>query len=161
MAKGRQRTQKWYFQNEEEVMRSLGLEPTKGSGSGWVEKEDGQNDHVIAQLKSTDKQSYKLNHLDLAKLEYNAMVAKKIPMFILQFLSNNDQYALVNINDIPALAEYIKTGKIEENKNADIVDLSDDDEDEWSPPVVKSSAKARNKFNREKQKAWEERKWRK
>lgn len=27
---------KFYRKNEEEVMKSLGLKPTKNSGSGWV-----------------------------------------------------------------------------------------------------------------------------
>ena len=51
------RSGKFYRRNEEDVMRRLGLEPTKNSGSGWIEKEDGQSEHVICQLKSTDAQS--------------------------------------------------------------------------------------------------------
>ena len=50
------RSFKFYRQNEAEVMKSLGLKPTKNSGSGWIEKEDGQNDYIICQLKSTDAQ---------------------------------------------------------------------------------------------------------
>ena len=34
------RTTKFYRKNEEEVMKSLGLKPTKNSGSGWIEKEE-------------------------------------------------------------------------------------------------------------------------
>ena len=30
------RTTKFYRKNEEEVMESLGLKPTKNSGSGWI-----------------------------------------------------------------------------------------------------------------------------
>lgn len=48
------RSGKFYRKNEAEVMESLGLKPTKNSGSGWVEKEDGQSDEIICQLKSTD-----------------------------------------------------------------------------------------------------------
>ena len=65
------RTTKFYRKNEEEVMESLGLKPTKNSGSGWIEKEDGQSDNVICQLKSTDAQSIKVNQKDLRMLEYN------------------------------------------------------------------------------------------
>ena len=32
------RTTKFYRKNEEEVMESLGLKPTKNSGSGWIQK---------------------------------------------------------------------------------------------------------------------------
>lgn len=167
MAKGRERSVKFYFQNEAEVMRELGLEPTKGSGSSWVEKEDGQNDHIIAQLKSTDKQSYKLNKLDLEKLEYNASVARKIPMFIVQFLSDDSRYALVNIDDIPDIAKYIEFGEVEKPDD-NFINMVDDHSDlETIAPVekkktkqkVKSSASARKKFFKEKEAAWEKKKW--
>ena len=38
------RSTKFYRKNEEEVMRRLGFKPTKNSGAGWIEKEDGQNE---------------------------------------------------------------------------------------------------------------------
>ena len=54
------RSGKFYRRNEAEVMESLGLKPTKNSGSGWIEKSDGQSEHVICELKSTDAKSYRL-----------------------------------------------------------------------------------------------------
>ena len=59
------RSGKFYRNNEAQVMKSLGLTPTKNSGSGWIEKEDGQSEHVICQLKSTDANSIKVNKKDL------------------------------------------------------------------------------------------------
>ena len=161
MAKGRQRSTKWYFQNEKEVIQELGLTPTKGSGSNWVEKEDGENDHVLAQLKSTDHRSYKLNQLDLEKLEYHASVSNKIPMFVIQFLNNDSRYALVQIEDIPLLAEYIKTGEIQHSVQAPIIDLEKPKKPKQSKPKVVSSKSARDKFYKEKQQAFEERKYKK
>ena len=38
------RSTKFYRKNEAEVMQQLGLKPTKNSGAGWIEKEDGQNE---------------------------------------------------------------------------------------------------------------------
>ena len=55
------RSGKFYRKNEREVMKNLGLKPTKNSGSGWIEKEDGENETIIAQLKSTDSESIKVN----------------------------------------------------------------------------------------------------
>lgn len=159
MAKGRERTQKWYLRNEEEVMKDLGLSPTRASGSGWIEKEDGHNDYVIAQLKSTDKQSYKLSKLDLDKLEHNALVSHKIPMFIIQFLKDDSRYALVNIEDIPKIAEYIETGETQVDDTFDI-DLSG--RVETKPKRVKkikSSASSREQFYKEKERYWEEKRW--
>jgi hypothetical protein len=158
MAKGRERTQKFYFKNEAEVMRDLGLEPTKGSGSSWIEKEDGENDFVLAQLKSTDKQSYKLSQLDIEKLEYHAMVSNKIPMFVLQFLNKDSRYALVAIEDIPKLAEYINTGEIkgmDENHTINIPDVKQ----KKPKKKIKSSKSAREQFFKEKEEAWENRKY--
>jgi hypothetical protein len=158
MAKGRQRTQKWYLRNEKEVMNDLGLKETKGSGGGWIEKEDGQNDFVIAQLKSTDKESYKLNKLDIEKLEYNAMVTKKIPMFVIQFLRDDSRYALVAIEDIPKIAEYINTGEVTNVPDEDW-GLEDTPKDRPQKKVISSGSKAREKFNKQKQEDWENRKW--
>ena len=160
MVKGRERTTKFYFQNEKEVMTELGFMPTKGSGSSWIEKEDGENDFLLAQLKSTDKQSYKLNQLDIEKLEYNAYTAHKIPMFIIQFLNNDSRYALVAIEDIPKISEYIKTGDME--KPPEGPQFIPDDQPKKKPVnTVKSSKNARDKFYDKKQKVWEEKKWQK
>lgn len=116
------RSGKFYVKNEREVMEMLGLEPTKGSGSGWIEKEDGQNDNFICQLKSTDKQSIKLNLLDIEKLEYNATVTNKIPIFAIQFLENNSEtwkgtYLMLHPEDIIAVAELLNNQKLELNFN--------------------------------------------
>lgn len=159
MPKGRERSAKWYFNNEKEVMLDLGLTPTKGSGSGWVDKEDGYNDFILAQLKSTDKQQYTFKKLDLEKLEYNAMVANKLPVFLLQWLSNNSLYAIVKITDIPAIAEYIKTGKTE----VQALDLGIKEGIEAKPrssgKTVKSAAKAREAFYKQKEEVWEGKRW--
>lgn len=156
MAKGRERTTKWYFKNEAEVMKELGLKPAKGSGSGWVEKEDGSNDYVIAQLKSTDKESYKLNQIDLQKLEYNALVSSKIPLFLLQFLNNDSRYAIVKLEDIPLLAKYIETGHVEIKET--VIELEDEPKQKQHVKKIGSSAKAREKFFKDKEESWNKRK---
>ena len=46
MGNNQPRSFKFYRENEKQVMESLGLKPTKNSGSTWIEKEDGQNDLV-------------------------------------------------------------------------------------------------------------------
>lgn len=157
MAKGRERTQKWYLKNEEEVMNELGLKAASGSGNGWIEKEDGENDHVIAQLKSTDKESYRITQLDLEKLEYHAMVSNKIPLFIIQFLNKDSRYALMAIEDIPKVAEYIKTGEVIKDDHEPLI--IPDIKPKKKQPKIKSSSDAREEFNRQKKKEWEERKY--
>lgn len=104
------RSGRFYRKNEEEVMRSLGLQPTKGSGSGWVEKEDGQSESVICQLKSTDATSIRFKLQDWETLEYNAGVSKKLPVFALQFLQTGDVFLLVRPDDLKAAARLLETG---------------------------------------------------
>lgn len=163
MAKGRERTAKYYFKNEKEVMEELGFKPTEGSGSGWLNKEDGENDYLLAQLKSTDKRSYKLNQLDIEKLEYHASVSSKTPVFILQFLNNDSRYALMAIEDIPKVAEYIKTGNIKKPPN--YLEINLEGTKELNPikqdEVIKSSKNSRDKFYKNKEKEWENKRWKK
>lgn len=156
--KGRQRSQKWYLANEKEVMEDLGLKATPGSGSSWIAREDGENEYVLAQLKSTDKQSYTLKQLDLDKLEHNATVSKKIPLFVIQFLNNDSRYALMNIDDIPLIAEYIKTGSIKNIPDVPTINL-DEPVKKVKKPKIKSSSNAREQFFKEKQQAFENRKY--
>ena len=76
---------KFWFKNEKDVMKRLRLNSVPGSGSDWINKEDGENDTVMVQLKSTEADSYRVNYLDIEKLEYHAQVAHKIPIFLVEF----------------------------------------------------------------------------
>ena len=104
------RTGKFYRKNEKEVMKQLGITATYNSGSGWLEKEDGQSEYVICQLKSTDSDSFRVGIRDINILESNARVAHKVPLFIVQFLKTNDLFALMRLEDIPQISEVINTG---------------------------------------------------
>ena len=144
------RSGKFYRKNEAEVMESLGLKPTKNSGSGWVEKEDGQSDDVICQLKSTDAESIRIHKKDLDVLSYNAAVAHKLPVFAIQFLQSNEVYMLVKPDMLCEAAQYIETGEYT-SANAFVgVDLSEHEDMVATPKrTIKSSSKAREQFQRE------------
>lgn len=147
------RTGKFYRKNEAEVMKALGLKPTKNSGSGWIEKEDGQNENIICQLKSTDAQSIKINKLDLDKLNYNAGVCNKIPVFAIQFLQSNEVYVLFKPEDLPEVNEYLNTGKFEGYKASDFINLGKELakglEEGINNNIIKSSSKAKDRFRKE------------
>lgn len=141
------RSGKFYRNNEKEVMKLLGLEPTPNSGSGWLVKEDGQNENVICQLKSTDNNSIKINKLDLDKLSYNSLVVHKLPVFAIQFLNSNEVYLLVKPEDITDIAKYINTGerpKIE----LDFINIPDTKQNRIQKDVkiIKSSSNSRKRF---------------
>lgn len=146
------RTGKFYRKNEQEVMLSLGIKPTKNSGSGWIEKEDGQNDYVIAQLKSTDAQSITVKQKDLRILEYNANVSHKLPLFVLQFLNTEELWLMIKPEDLIQIAKYIKTGRCE----VEIDELIEEVENVIQKPkrIISSSNKAKDKIRKENENRW-------
>ena len=149
------RTFDFYRKNEAEVMKSLGLKPTKNSGSYWIEKEDGQNDFIICQLKSTDAQSIKVNQKDIRILEKNAMVSHKLPMFAIQFLNTGEVWLMCKPEDICNISEYINTGNVSTNIDLGI-DLSDIKDCINKPKrMIGSSESSRNSFNEEKRKKYD------
>ena len=86
-------------------MGKFGLVGTPASGAGII-KEDGQNDYVIAQLKSTIRDAITVHLSDVQVLNANAEIAHKLPVFILQFV-NGPILLCVQPNDISAVAEYL------------------------------------------------------
>jgi hypothetical protein len=156
MSNNQPRSFKFYRKNEQEVMESLGLKPTKNSGSGWIEKEDGQNDYVICQLKSTDAQSIKVNQKDIRTLEKNAMIEHKIPMFVIQFLNTGEVWLMLKPEDLPDAAEYILTGSIKENRLEQLgIDLeASEDLRAISHKSIKSSGSSREMFHKQQSKKY-------
>jgi len=111
------RGKKWYDRNERDVMQRLGLKPTAASGAGWVEKEDGQSDKIIAQLKSTDKSSITINKHDIDTLRHNAIVSHKTPIFLIQYLQSGELYVLCKIEDIEAISQEISEKSVDKDVN--------------------------------------------
>lgn len=132
--------------NEEQRFR-LGL---------TVEKEDGQSEDVICQLKSTDAESIRLNKKDFDVLYYNAAVAHKLPVFAIQFIQSNEVYLLVKPDMLAEVAQYIETGEYTTKRDFVGVDLSEHEETEpIKGRIIKSSSSARERFKREQEKKFE------
>lgn len=158
------RSGKFYRKNEAEVMRSLGLEPTPNSGSGWIVKEDGQSEDVICQLKSTDAMSIKINLKDIEALEYNALVAHKLPVFAIQFLCNNQTYLLVKPEDLQDVSGLI-VGNKPDNSRYETLGIENTglggpsngvkEKPKGNRKIIKSSKSSRESFNREHEKKFQ------
>lgn len=158
------RSGKFYRKNEAEVMRSLGLEPTPNSGSGWIVKEDGQSEDVICQLKSTDAMSIKINLKDIETLEYNALVSHKIPVFAIQFLCNNQTYLLVKPEDLQDVSGLI-VGNKPDNSRYETLGIENTglggpsngvkEKPKGNRKIIKSSKSSRESFNREHEKKFQ------
>lgn len=108
------RTTKWYRKNEAEVMKRLGFKPTRNSGATWIDKADGQNDHCICELKSTDKASFTVKQEYLHTLEANAIEAHKLPVFAFQFINRDEVWLAVKETDIEAFKQLVMASVLEE-----------------------------------------------
>lgn len=121
------RTTKWYRKNEAEVMNRLGFKPTRNSGATWIDKGDGQNEHCICELKSTDKESYRLEQTTLHTLEAHAIESHKLPVFALQFLNVDEVWLAVKETDIEAFKQLVRASVLEELiDNANFYDVKKD-----------------------------------
>lgn len=145
------RSGKFYSQNEKRTLKALGLTPAPASGAGWVVKEDGENETLMVQLKSTDSLSYRISRLDMKKLEFHAEVSNKVPVFLVQFLKDDRLYAIVDVNDIDDLFYGLKGIKPKESviNNNNILynnNLSVD------KPIIKTNKDSRDKFFLEQEK---------
>lgn len=146
------RSGKFYYRNERETMEMLGMRQVPGSGNGWVAKEDGENEHLLCQLKSTDGDSIGIKKIDIDKLLLNAETEHKLPVFAVQFLKSGEVYLLVRPIDIEEVAEYLDTGVVKRPEKDDIVEVKKTRMKKKS--VVRSSESARERFKAENDRKW-------
>lgn len=146
------RSGKFYRKNEREVMEQLGLKPTVNSGSGWIQKEDGQNEAVICQLKSTDAQSISVKLDDIRTLQYNAQTVHKLPVFAIQFLQSNEVFVLVSPQHLQEVAKYLKDGTVSIHDTVfDQIGQSEDTKSIGAKKTIRSSNSAREQVRNEMQ----------
>lgn len=140
------RTTKWYRKNEAEVMQRLGFKPTCNSGATWIDKGDGQNEHCICELKSTDNASYRLEQTTLHTLEANAIEAHKLPVFALQFLNVDEVWLAVKETDIEAFKQLVRASVLEELiDNANFYDVKKNLQKNLQKSIDKIKGKSYNK----------------
>ena len=163
------RSGKFYSKNEKQTLKSLGLEPAPASGAGWVVKEDGENEALMVQLKSTDSLSYRLSRLDMKKLEFHADVSHKVPVFLVQFLKDDRLYAIVDVKNIDDLFYGLK-GIKPNTTSVDIASIKEEidiastttkerkekinkkEKRERETPIIKTSKSSRDSFFEEQEK---------
>ena len=117
-----------------------------------IEKEDGQNEYLICQLKSTDHQSISVKQSDIRILEKNAGVSHKIPIFAIQFLNTGEVWLMSKPEDYTEVAKYINTGKCEVPQN--VVDV-EEVKPQKKKKIITSNVDAREEFNLEQSKKYD------
>ena len=122
------RSTKWYRKNEAEVMHRLGSKPTRNSGTGWIEKCDGENEHFICELKSTDHESFSIKQSVLHVLEHHALEAHKIPLFAFQFINRDEVWVAIKEEDIQAYRELIERDVLSKLEEYDSPNKQDNQE---------------------------------
>ena len=75
-----------WSKREKWLMTKLGFKPQPGSGSGWLHKEDGENDALLAQLKSTEGASIRVTREVWRDLWMHAKTSHKTPVLVLDFV---------------------------------------------------------------------------
>lgn len=121
------RSTRFYRKNEVEAMHRLGINPTINSGAGWIQKEDGESDLFLCQLKSTDNKSISVKQEDINALEYHACISHKIPIFALQFLTTDSVYVMIPEEEFKEYQEY-KKAKQNETFSQKSVDIEEEKE---------------------------------
>lgn len=145
------RSGKYYLRNEKEVMESLGLKQTPGSGNQWLLKEDGQNESFICQLKSTDNQSISMRKYDIDTLLYNASISHKIPIFAIQFLQTDEVFLMVRPEDLKDISKGLNGQRV--YRKEDIL-IERYEKPKVNVNKIKSSVSARETYKKEMEKKY-------
>ena len=149
-------TSRYWYKNEKEVMRRLGLKSTLGSGSGPIEKEDGYNDEILLQLKSTAKRQITVHKKDVDDLIVHAMVEHKAPVFAVNFVEDGSVWLMVRPQDIQALLSLPEPVRGAVRPKARPVPKQASKEAQaQSGRVIASSVEAREEYREEQRKRYE------
>lgn len=108
-------SKRWVNREKYVIGKVLKLRRSKGSGSGWLEKEDGEDDGIIAQLKSTDGKALAVKRQDVIDLMYHAVVSHKLPVFVLDFVPDMLLVAM-RPTDVVKIAKQVE-GRWDDNGN--------------------------------------------
>lgn len=70
-----------------------------GSGNGWVRKGDVRSDKELWECKITSAKSYSLKRADLNKLNEQALMDGRIPIFLIEFMQEGESFVVLSKDD--------------------------------------------------------------
>lgn len=92
------------FDHEKRLLRAIGVRPTRGSGNTWTQPQDGENENLMVQSKSTQNKSISIKADDVLSLCLDAKRAHKIPVFLVDI--NGIRLMCVRPEHLEELAKY-------------------------------------------------------
>lgn len=76
-----------------------------GSGNGWVRKGDVRAPKELWECKITSAKSFSLKHADLDKVNKQALMDGRIPIFLIEFMKQGDSFVILSKDDYMELRE--------------------------------------------------------
>lgn len=76
-----------------------------GSGNGWVRKGDVRSDKELWECKITSAKSFSLKQADLAKLNTQALMDGRIPIFLIEFMKQGESFVILTKDDYLEMRE--------------------------------------------------------
>jgi hypothetical protein len=95
---------------EKALARKVGGSVNSGSGNGWIRKGDVRSEDELWELKITSAKSYSLKDAELIKLNEQALRDRRIPIFLVEFMSTNNSYVILTKDDYMTLRERADIG---------------------------------------------------
>lgn len=99
---------RFYRRDERDTNDDYGLKSRRDSGAGWINKLDGEDNDRIVSMKSTEAGSFRVTFADLAELEYQALIANKLPVFLVKDLTNDKRYFIIEESNLADTAKMMK-----------------------------------------------------
>lgn len=95
---------------ERQLAKNLGGTVNSGSGNGWLRKGDVRTENELWELKITDAKSYSLKDAELQKNINQALLDRRIPIFLVEFKPTRNRYVIMDENDYLELRERANLG---------------------------------------------------
>lgn len=76
-----------------------------GSGNGWVRKADVRASKELWECKITSAKSFSVKHAELNKLNNQALMDGRIPIFLIEFKEQGESFVILSKDDYMELRE--------------------------------------------------------
>lgn len=90
---------------ERNLAKELHGSVNAGSGNQWLRKGDVRSSKELWECKITSAKSYSLKHADLYKLNEQALMDGRIPIFLVEFMEQGDSFVVLSKDDYIELRE--------------------------------------------------------